>query len=191
MTQGDQRSKHSRHPSRIIRLANSNSNGADNHKGTKKTSGNDDESIRYIKSVLCAKGLPTGRPDASGDIDIDSRPLEDLLPPLTSSNEADIKLYAIIAVVLNLFVQSWYQRITPDNDFISEVVQIIAHCTRGIEQRLRLVDLEELLLDELPALMIAHIDGETATESSAWQPKLIESSDHRSTRRVRERQVSK
>ena len=78
----------------------------------------------------------------------------------------DLQLYAIIAVILNQFVQSWYNRITPDQDFIEDVVQIIAHCTRGLEQRLRVVDLEELLFDELPALLIAHIDGAFRTFST-------------------------
>ena len=119
----------------------------------------DAATIQYIKRVLCARPIQQDSTQTSARDDADSKALEELLPPLTSSNEVDIQLYAIIAVVLNQFVQSWYNRITPDQDFVAEVVQIIAHCTRGVEQRLRCIDMEELLLDHLPALLTAHVDG--------------------------------
>jgi len=86
----------------------------------------------------------------------------------------DVQLYAIIAVVLNQFVQSWYKVITSDEDFVNEIVHVIAHCTRGIEQRLRHVDLLQVLLDELPALLLAHIDGEENRYTEARHP-LIQS----------------
>ncbi|CAE7014348.1 PXA domain containing protein [Pyrenophora teres f. teres] len=80
-----------------------------------------------------------------------------MLPPLTSSNEVDLQLYGIISVIIKEFVQTWYTKITPDQVFVNEVIQIIAHCTRGLEQRLRKVDLEALLLDEIPELLQAHL----------------------------------
>lgn len=83
--------------------------------------------------------------------------MDELLPPLTSSNEIDLQLYAILAVILKEFVSVWYSKITPDHVFVDEVIQIIAHCTRALEQRLRKVDLEAILLDELPQLVDAHI----------------------------------
>lgn len=86
------------------------------------------------------------------------RPIEDLLPPLTSLNEVDVQLYAIIAIVLKDFVYAWYSKITPDHVFVEEVIQIIAHTTRALEQRLRRIDIEELVLDEIPALVVNHID---------------------------------
>lgn len=57
------------------------------------------------------------------------------------------------------FVFSWYAKITPDHVFVEEVVRIIAHCTRALEGRLRGVDLEELLLDEIPELVERHVLG--------------------------------
>lgn len=87
------------------------------------------------------------------------RPLEDLLPPLTSSNDFDLQLYAIIAIVIKELVHSWYGKITPDQGFVEEVIQIIAHCTRAVEGRLRSVDLESLLFDEIPELIDSHVRG--------------------------------
>lgn len=86
-------------------------------------------------------------------------PVDELLPPLTSSNEVDLQLYAIIAVILKEFVYTWYAKITPDHVFVDQVIQTIAHCTRSLEQRLRKVDLESLLLDEIPQLIDAHLEG--------------------------------
>lgn len=87
------------------------------------------------------------------------RPIEDILPPLTSSNEVDLQLYAIIAIVVKDFIQVWYANITPDHVFVEEVIQIIAHSSRAIEQRLRRIDVDELLLDAIPALVEAHVSG--------------------------------
>jgi hypothetical protein len=78
---------------------------------------------------------------------------------LTSSNEVDLQLYAFIAIIIREFVQVWYAKITPDPYFVEEVVRIIAHCTRALEQRFRKVDLESLLLDELPDLIETHVQG--------------------------------
>lgn len=57
------------------------------------------------------------------------------------------------------FIQAWYSRITPDHDFTDQVVQIIAHCTRALEQRIRALDLESVILDELPELIDIHVTG--------------------------------
>jgi mitochondrial splicing suppressor protein 51 len=86
-------------------------------------------------------------------------PIEELLPPLTSRNDVDLQIYALISIIIREFVQNWYSKITPDETFVAEIVQIIAHCTRALEQRLRKVDLESLLFDELPELFDAHVRG--------------------------------
>lgn len=78
---------------------------------------------------------------------------------MTSSNEVDLQLYALISIIIREFVQTWYTKITPDQVFVEEVVKIIAHCTRAIEQRLRKVDLESLVFDELPELLEVHMRG--------------------------------
>ena len=159
MAQGDQRPKHARHSSRIVKSVNPGSNYSNAEQPGERLEDNERETVNFIKRVLCVPAAQHGSLNESAVRDLDSKSLDELLPPLTSSNEVDVQLYAIIAVILNQFVRSWYNRITPDGEFISDIVRIIAHCTRGIEQRLRHVDLEELLLDELPAFIVAHIDG--------------------------------
>ena len=71
----------------------------------------------------------------------------------------DLQLYAIIAVIMKELVYSWYGKITPDQGFAEEVVKITAHCTRALEGRLRAVDLECLIFDEIPELIESHVVG--------------------------------
>ena len=104
-----------------------------------------------IRRVLC--------PHSHGGTS-DSRPIDEVLPPLTSSNDVDLQLYAIIAIVVKEFVYSWYGKITPDQGFVEEVVRIFAHCTRALEQRLRRVDIEGLVFDEVPELVESHVFGQ-------------------------------
>ncbi|KAK5132622.1 hypothetical protein LTR08_008821 [Meristemomyces frigidus] len=156
MAQGERPARHIRQPSRITTSAIATSSNDSKQRAVKPPSPRDAATILFIKRVLCSK--PTESGPLTED-EISERPLEELLPPLTSSNEIDLQLYAIISVILSQFVQIWYRRITPDSDFVGEVVQIIAHCTRGLEERLRHVDLEVLLLDELPKLFCTHHDA--------------------------------
>ncbi|KAI1106315.1 PXA domain-containing protein [Jackrogersella minutella] len=125
----------------------------------------DKATAAFIRRVLCAQHLADrGRNTPA--------PIQDLLPPLTSRNDVDLQLYALIAIIIKEFVQNWYARITPDETFVAEIVQIIAHCTRALEQRLRKVDLESLLFDELPELLDAHIRAYRIAKSSVARPPV-------------------
>ncbi|KAI0603425.1 PXA domain-containing protein [Biscogniauxia sp. FL1348] len=116
-----------------------------------------------IRRTLCAQHMADrGRKTPA--------PVQDLLPPLTSRNDVDLELYALISIIIREFVQNWYAKITPDETFVAEIVQIIAHCTRALEQRLRNVDLESLLFDELPELLDAHVRAYRASKSSVLRP---------------------
>ncbi|MCJ1336589.1 hypothetical protein MMC09_001867 [Bachmanniomyces sp. S44760] len=106
----------------------------------------DKATAALVRRTLC--------PNAQG-----SQAIDELLPPLTSSNDVDLQLYAIISIVVKEFVYSWYGKITPDQGFVEEVVKIIAHCTRALEQRIRSVDIEGLVFDEIPELLESHIDA--------------------------------
>lgn len=82
-----------------------------------------------------------------------------VLPSLTSSNDVDLQLYAFIAMIINDNVSPWYSKITADPAFVEEIVHVIAHCTRGIEERLRKVDLVEILFNDVADLVLAHLEG--------------------------------
>lgn len=118
---------------------------------TGPTDGSEKATAAFVRRILCP---------SAHDKD---RPISEILPPLTSSNEIDFQLYAIIAVVVKDLVQTWYGKITPDHTFVEEVVNIIAHCTRALESRLRNVDFECLILDEIAALIVRHVDGQYTT----------------------------
>lgn len=166
MAQGDRPVRHSRHPSTITTPG---SETGDERKGSQanvNSTPEDAATIAFIKRVLCSEPNKSHPLTYRGGDEITDRPLDQLLPPLTSSNEVDVQLYAVICVILNQFVQTWYNRITPDGDFVDEIVQIIAHCTRGVEERLRHVDLESLLLDELPDLLHTHLEGTEAISTA-------------------------
>ena len=111
------------------------------------TDASDKATAALIRRVLC--------PHSHGE----PRPINELLPPLTSSNDVDLQLYALIAIVIKDTVQSWYGKITPDQSFVEEVVRIVAHCTTQLESRLRSIDLESLIFDEIPYLIENHING--------------------------------
>ncbi|KAI1807911.1 PXA domain-containing protein [Daldinia bambusicola] len=125
----------------------------------------DKATATFIRRVLCAQHLA----DRGGS---SPAPIQDLLPPLTSRNDVDLQLYALIAIIIKEFVQNWYTKITPDETFVAEIVQIIAHCTRALEQRLRNVDLESLLFDELPELLDAHIRAYRVAKNTVARPPI-------------------
>ncbi|KAJ5973650.1 hypothetical protein N7481_010860 [Penicillium waksmanii] len=105
--------------------------------------------LALIRRVLC--------PQTSNHGASSPPPPEDLLPPFTSSNDVDRQLYALIAIIIREFLYSWYSKITPDQALVNEVLQVVAHCTRALEQRIRQIDVAQLVLDDLPVLVEAHI----------------------------------
>ncbi|OAK99132.1 hypothetical protein IQ06DRAFT_223949 [Phaeosphaeriaceae sp. SRC1lsM3a] len=131
----------------------------------------------FVRRTLCSHNVLLGNGEKGRST---PRPIDEVLPPLTSSNEVDLQLYGIISVIIKDFVQTWYSKITPDQEFVNEVLQIIAHCTRGLEQRLRKVDLEALLLDEIPEVLEAHLiairqakEQASCSHALASDPRLI------------------
>jgi hypothetical protein len=162
MVQGTRPARHHRHSSRLTNFLSTQKldrevNGVDI---AGSAAGNDRNAEALIKRILCADSTKT-KPDDQAVPATDVKSVEELLPPLTSSDELNVQLYAIVAIILSTVVQAWYNKITPDSYFVNEIVRIIAHCTRRIEDRLKHVNLEVLLLDELPALLDAHLAGTT------------------------------
>ncbi|CAL8576386.1 hypothetical protein XPA_002272 [Xanthoria parietina] len=130
----------------------------------------DRANVALIRRVLCPQ---------QSSIANDTWPINELLPPLSSSNEVDLQLYTIIAIVVKELVYSWYGKITPDQAFVEEVVRIVAHCTLAVEGRLRKIDLESLLLDEIPELVESHVlayrisHGSAQTSVSSNSPRAV------------------
>jgi len=132
----------------------------------------DEATTAFVRRTLCSHRMHNGNANEDSKGDLTTEPLTDFLPPLTSSNAVDLQLYALIAINIKDFVQTWYSKITPDHAFVDEVLQIIAHCTRGLEQRLRAVDLESLLLDEIPSLLDDHLRSEYMLCSIVFEPLI-------------------
>ncbi|KAI9849456.1 MAG: hypothetical protein M1837_004076 [Sclerophora amabilis] len=133
-----------------------------------KDTTSDKATVSLIRRTLCAHHTHSGT-GTSGNA---SKPLEELLPPLTSSNDVDLQLYAFLAIIIREFVHPWYSKITPDSVFVDEIVQIVAHCTRAIEERLRKVDLENLFLDRVPQLLDAHFTAYRTSHRPLHPPPL-------------------
>ncbi|GKZ53418.1 hypothetical protein AnigIFM49718_006010 [Aspergillus niger] len=131
----------------------------------------DKATIALIRRILCPQAGNHGGATTP-------QPPEDLLPPLTSSNEVDRQLYALIAIIVKEFVFTWYSKITSDQVLVSELLQVIAHCTRALEQRLREIDVAQLFLDEIPALVERHVTSyrlaKQQSEQSSISPPLRE-----------------
>lgn len=127
-------------------------------RGAKEANSNDSASV-HSTVALIQRVLAPQRHTAI-ETQFDRSAIEDVLPPLTSSNEVDLELYAILAIIVKDFVNTWYTKITPDHGFVEEIVQIFAHCSRALEQRLRGIDSAALLLDEIPLLVQTHVESE-------------------------------
>lgn len=123
-----------------------------------------------IRRTLC--------PPPSGDKGraAQALPLDQLLPPLTSRNDVDMELYALLAIVLREFVQGWYGKLTTDETLVAETVHTVAHCTRTLEQRLRNVDLENLAFNEIPEVLEKHL---TSMSSNGPPPPVVKPSSAR------------
>ncbi|KAL7950462.1 PXA domain-containing protein [Trichoderma barbatum] len=122
----------------------------------------DRATLNLIRRTLCPQHL--------GDKGRDAQPaIHELLPPLTSRNDVDLQLYAFLAIIMREFVQSWYSKITADETFVPEILRIIAHCITALEQRCRNLDLESLLLDEIPDLLDRHATARRVAFRSALQ----------------------
>ncbi|GMM36680.1 hypothetical protein DASC09_040050 [Saccharomycopsis crataegensis] len=82
--------------------------------------------------------------------------IKDYLPALTSSGSVDIELYCFIGLLFKNFINEWYFKITENDEFISEVVDVMAHITRELETRVRKVRLEDFIFDHAPYILDNH-----------------------------------
>ena len=105
---------------------------------------------KFIVETLCAPSSLSNDPEEI---------IRERLPSLTNSYLVDVEIYAFLAIFVKEYVHSWYKQITSDRNFVTEVVHIVAHCTRELEQRVKDTDIESMLLDEIPFLLSSHLRG--------------------------------
>jgi len=119
----------------------------------------DTAAASLVRRILASHQLNIASHTTDQHADNNTQTLDSNLPPLTSSNEIDLQLYALFAILIKDCVQSWYSSFTTDHTFVDELLQIIAHCTRALEERFRRADLECLLLDTIPAAVEIHVQS--------------------------------
>ncbi|CAE6518191.1 unnamed protein product [Rhizoctonia solani] len=82
--------------------------------------------------------------------------LSDDDPALAELNK---ELYDFLALALRAFVQTWWGQITPrDRDLMPQITRAVTHVIQDIEQRASRVDLSNLVLRQVPALVDLHIN---------------------------------
>ncbi|KAG7878909.1 hypothetical protein KL907_003320 [Ogataea polymorpha] len=86
---------------------------------------------------------------------------QESLPAFTSSSTVDNELHALVGLFLRQFVRGWYKNVAFDEngEFITEIVALIAHLTRDIQQRCLRIDWSQLLLDDLFVVLDKHMEA--------------------------------
>lgn len=79
------------------------------------------------------------------------------LPRLRCSEGVARELYALVGVLLRQFVRSWHTEIIDDSKFINELVEAIAEIANLLTERLQNVDIDNLILDDIPCLLDMHL----------------------------------
>lgn len=86
------------------------------------------------------------------------------LPPLTSSNDLDIRLYALFSLLINDFIFGWYENslnLGEKDNFTKELIFIFAHISRNLQERINKShnDFIRLIITDLPYLLNDHFNN--------------------------------
>lgn len=79
------------------------------------------------------------------------------LPRLNCSDEVAREIYALIALLLRQFVQSWHSEIIDDSKFLNELVVEISKVVNILIERLKTINLDDFILDDIPYLIDMHL----------------------------------
>jgi hypothetical protein len=79
------------------------------------------------------------------------------LPRLKCSEKVAREIYALIGLLLRQFVRSWHSEIIDDSKFVNELVQEISQVVNLIIDRLQRLNLDDLILDDIPYLIDMHL----------------------------------
>ncbi|KEP54909.1 20S proteasome subunit alpha 2 [Rhizoctonia solani 123E] len=72
--------------------------------------------------------------------------------------ELNKELYDFLALSLRAFVQTWWGQITPrDRDLMPQITRVLTHVIQDIERRASRIDLSDLVLRQVPALVDLHL----------------------------------
>lgn len=82
----------------------------------------------------------------------------EVLPSLVSS-QVDIQLYSLLALFYKNFIFSWFNSISKNEDFLHELINLVSVIAKRVEERLRSVSLQLLLLDKVPIVLDNHLNN--------------------------------
>lgn len=134
-----------------------------------RKSDTEDEQAKLLRQIIAVFDAQLGKAPSISRLDDLPSILYRTVPPIAGSYECDLELYALLAIIFDLALRSWYGKITTDKTFIHETTNITATCLRKIVDRLALVDMKSLLLDEVPALLIDHLQGQDMLDTTKTQ----------------------
>lgn len=131
---------------------------------------NDDEYLkRLAESLLCANN--------------DKKSIS--LPPLTTSNNLDIHLYAFFSLLVDNFILKWYDErqglnLLSKDEFLNELIFLFAHITRDLNERCRnnKDELIKLFLIDIPYLLESHISSFEKTKLNLSTDKYDDNKDY-------------
>ncbi|KAJ2500689.1 hypothetical protein GGH96_002545 [Coemansia sp. RSA 1972] len=78
-------------------------------------------------------------------------------PFLKSSAVVNASVLRLVTLIVRDFVQEWYEKITDDKEFTTQVAGQLSQVTNEIEKRCRKVDWVRFLLFELPEIVHLHV----------------------------------
>ncbi|KAG5440907.1 hypothetical protein PCK2_000062 [Pneumocystis canis] len=96
----------------------------------------------------------------------------DKLPALTRSALVDVEIYSIIAIICRDYINIWYEQMTHDKSFIEELLFLVSHVVKELENRFFTIKHETLFLQSIPMIAIKHINGKLFL-CTVWRIKLI------------------
>ncbi|KAJ3280684.1 hypothetical protein HK104_000469 [Borealophlyctis nickersoniae] len=76
---------------------------------------------------------------------------------ITSSPTVDSELYKVLGHFIQDYVSVWYEGVSQDEEFISEILSVVARVVKELERRLRAVDWIALSCLDLPEIFRRHL----------------------------------
>ncbi|KAJ1668754.1 hypothetical protein EV178_000017 [Coemansia sp. RSA 1646] len=78
-------------------------------------------------------------------------------PFIDTSAQVNASVSRLVSLVLRDFVEEWYEKVTDDKEFLSEVSAQVLQVTNELERRCRRVDWVRFILFELPEIIHLHV----------------------------------